>query len=42
MAASLVGFVLDDARARGLQVTPTCWFVADYIRDNQEYADLVA
>ena len=37
----LIAFALDDARARGLAVIPTCPFVADYIRRHPDYADLV-
>jgi uncharacterized protein len=32
---------LDDARARGLRVTPRCPFIAAYIRRHPEYQDLV-
>jgi predicted GNAT family acetyltransferase len=38
----LTAAALDDARARGLSVRPSCPFVADYIMQNQEYADLVS
>ena len=37
----LIAFALDDARARGLAVIPTCPFVADYISRHPAYADLV-
>lgn len=37
----LASFALDDARERGLTVTPACPFVADYVRRHPEYADLV-
>lgn len=40
-AGQLVGQVLDDARARGLAVVPACWYVAQYIDEHAEYADLV-
>ncbi len=33
---------LDDARSRGLRITPRCPFIAAYIRRHPEYADLVA
>ena len=33
--------VLDDARARGLAVTPQCPFVLSYIRRHREYRELV-
>ena len=41
-AAEVVRAALDDARARGLQVVPTCWFVAEFIDSNPEYQDLTA
>lgn len=37
----LVLRVLDHARARGLEVVPTCGFVATVIDENPEYQDLV-
>jgi uncharacterized protein len=42
VGAALAAGALDDARARGLSVTPFCPFVASYIRHHPEYADLVA
>jgi predicted GNAT family acetyltransferase len=42
LAARLAAGVLDDARARGLMVTPVCPYVARYIEEHPEYADLVA
>ena len=41
-AATLARGALDDARARGLRVVPSCPYVASYIRKHPEYADLVA
>ena len=38
----LTAAALDDVRTRGLSITPQCSFMADYIRRNREYADLVA
>ena len=38
----LVRFALDDARARGLSVVPTCPFVRAWIDKHPAYADLVA
>ncbi|MDT4989594.1 MAG: uncharacterized protein QOI74_3688 [Micromonosporaceae bacterium] len=32
---------LDDVRARGGRVVPTCPFIADYLKRHTEYADLV-
>ncbi len=41
-AATLARGALDDARARGLTVVPSCPFVAAYIDKHPAYADLVA
>ena len=42
VAARLAAGALDDARARGLSVTPRCPYVADFIRHHPgEYDDLV-
>lgn len=42
LAAELVRQALDDVRSTGARVVPACWYVADFIRDNPEYADLLA
>lgn len=42
LGAVLVRAVLDDLRARGDRVIPTCPFVAAFIRRNPEYEDLLA
>jgi uncharacterized protein len=42
VASQLAAFVLDDARARGLSVTPRCPFIARFIDEHPGYADLVA
>jgi predicted GNAT family acetyltransferase len=42
VAANLVHGVLDDVRARGLHVVPSCWYVAEYIDVHPEYRDLLA
>ncbi|HST48406.1 GNAT family N-acetyltransferase [Jatrophihabitans sp.] len=42
LASQLVRYCLDDIRAQGLRVRPSCPFVAAFIRKNPEYADLVA
>ena len=42
LAERVVRFALDDARTHGVKVSATCWFVADFLRDHDEYADLVA
>ena len=36
----LVKGALDDVRRKGVKVVPYCWFVAEFIQDNPEYADL--
>ena len=38
----LVRGALDDVKDRVTKVVPSCWFVADFIDANPEYADLVA
>ncbi len=41
-AGRLVAFALDDIRRSGRRVLPSCWFVAQFIDDHPEHADLVA
>jgi len=42
VGSALVRWALDDARARGYQVVPSCPFVRAFIgRHSQEYGDLV-
>lgn len=41
IAARLARHALDDARARGLRVIPSCPYIAAYIRRRREYGDLV-
>jgi uncharacterized protein len=38
----LVRGALDDVRRQGAKVVPSCWFVAEFIEENPEYADLRA
>jgi predicted GNAT family acetyltransferase len=40
--AQLVQGALDDVKAKGAKVEPTCWFVREFIEANEEYEDLVA
>ncbi len=40
LASELARQMLDDIRARGLTVSPRCPFVAKYIGEHPEYADL--
>ncbi|MBP7453736.1 MAG: N-acetyltransferase [Ottowia sp.] len=42
IASAVVRFALDDIRASGRQVLPTCSFVARYIQRHPTYADMVA
>lgn len=41
-AERLVGGALDDVRARGLRVVPTCWYVDQFLVEHPAYADLRA
>jgi predicted GNAT family acetyltransferase len=41
-AAQVVRFALDDIRDSGRTVIPSCWYVARFIDEHPEYADLVA
>lgn len=41
LGSLLVRHVLDEARAQGLKVRPTCWFVEGWIGRHPEYADLL-
>jgi len=36
----LVRGALDDLRRRGTAVKASCWYVADFLRDHPEFADL--
>ena len=38
----LVRRALDDMRAAGRHVVPTCWYVRDFIRDHPDYGSLLA
>ena len=42
VAGGLVEAGLAWARAEGLQIIPSCWFVAQWIRAHPEHADLQA
>jgi predicted GNAT family acetyltransferase len=41
VGAALVQGALEDIRARGLKMRPTCPFVSAYLRRHPEYGDLV-
>lgn len=40
--AVLVRGALDDVRAHGRRIVPSCWFVREFVELHPEYADLVA
>jgi predicted GNAT family acetyltransferase len=42
VASKLAQFALDDVRSRSLQAVPACSFIADYIRKNPQYLELVS
>ena len=42
LGAQLVQAALDDVRARGRQIIPTCWYVAEFVELHPDYGDLVA
>ena len=42
LGARLVQEALDDVRRKGAKVVPYCWFVAEFIDEHPEYADLRA
>ncbi|MGH8979307.1 MAG: GNAT family N-acetyltransferase [Acidimicrobiia bacterium] len=39
MGARLVGAALADVAASGTEVVPTCWYVAQYMREHPESVD---
>jgi predicted GNAT family acetyltransferase len=41
-ASSITRHVLDEIRAKGWKVRPTCGFTANYLDEHPEYADLRA
>ncbi len=41
LGSRMVGFALDDIRARGLRVQPACPFVSDFMAKHPEYNDLL-
>jgi uncharacterized protein len=41
IGSALVKELLDDLRAKGATVRAQCHFVADYVRQHEEYADLL-
>jgi predicted GNAT family acetyltransferase len=41
LGAVLVKRALDDVRRKGGRIVPACWFVADFVQANPEYADML-
>ena len=41
LGAVLVRGALDDVRRRGARIVPSCWYVAEFIAEHPEDADLV-
>lgn len=42
LGAELVRGALDDVRRSGRVIVPQCWFVAQFVDEHPEYADLLA
>ena len=42
LGAELVQAALDDVRAQGRRIVPTCWYVAEFVADHPAYSDLLA
>lgn len=42
LASVLVRAALDDVREQGRSVVPACWYVAQFLDEHPEYADLRA
>jgi predicted GNAT family acetyltransferase len=42
LGEQLVTGALDDVRARGRRIIPTCWFVAEFVELHPNYEDLLA
>jgi predicted GNAT family acetyltransferase len=42
LGEQLVREALDDVRRQGHSVVPRCWYVAQFIHDHPDYADLLA
>jgi predicted GNAT family acetyltransferase len=42
LGAELVRGALDDVRARGGKIVPTCWYVAEFLDQHPDYQDLLA
>jgi predicted GNAT family acetyltransferase len=42
LGAQLVQYALDDVRASNRRIVPQCWYVAEFIAEHPEYADLAS
>ena len=42
LGAQLVEGALDDVRAHGRRIIPTCWYVAQFVEQHPDYGDLLA
>jgi predicted GNAT family acetyltransferase len=42
LGAQLVQAALDDVRAQGRRIVPTCWYVAEFLDHHPDYGDLLA
>lgn len=42
LASKIAEFALQDARARGLRVIPSCSYIAGYVRKHPEHEELLA
>ena len=42
LGAQLVQYALDDVRTTDRRVEPRCWYVAQFIDEHPEYADLAS
>ena len=42
LGAQLVRYALDDVRTTNRRVEPQCWYVAQFIAEHPEYADLAS
>lgn len=42
LGAELVRAALDDIRASGRTIVPSCWYVAQFVDENPDYRDLLA
>ena len=42
LGAELVRAALDDERAAGHRIVARCWYVAEFVGEHPEYADLLA